>query len=303
MSLVSSLASSLASRLPAPIAAFGRRTLGTALRELPRWRKARWQRRHRADGERAGLAFVFGTQRSGTTMLLEVLDRSRDSEVYHEYHSAAMDEFRLRPPSVIDGLVARSAARVIVLKPITESHRADWLLNRFPYARAIWVFRHYQDVANSAMAKWPGNNTEFVDRVREGNLQAMDWRGERVSEEVLATVRHLAEQPLSQAEGAVLFWYARNALYFEMDLASDPRVMLVKYDELVSHPARFAEIFRHVGIPFDPRSIEEVHASSVGRRPFGPIREDVREVCDAMMRRLETAALEQSSASQATKPD
>ena len=108
--------------------------------------------------------------------------------------------------------------------------------------------------------------------------------------------------PLGRAKQPI-FWYARNALYFEMDLASDPRVMLVKYDELVSQPARFAEIFRHVGIPFDPRSIEEVHASSVGRRPFGPIREDVQEVCDAMMRRLETAALEQSSASQATKPD
>jgi hypothetical protein len=282
-------------RLTDWVVTIGRRTLGTALRELPRWRKAWWQRRHPAGNSRAGLVFVLGTQRSGTTMLLDVLDRSRDTEVHHEYDSAAMDAFRLRPPAVIDRLAERSAARVVVLKPITESHRADWLLNRFPDTRAIWVFRSYQDVANSAIAKWPGENTEFVDRVREGNLQALDWRGERVSEETLVTVRGLAQRSLGEPEGAALFWYARNALYFELDLVNDPRVLLVRYDALVAEPEEFPSMFQFLGLPFDRRFVDSVSRTSIGRRPFGPIREDVRLLCDGMMQRLEDAQRAQVS--------
>lgn len=270
------------SGLPVTIA---RKTLGTARREVPRWQKRFRQRRHPA-GRPPTIAFVLGTQRSGTTMLMDVLDRSPESEVYHEYHWAAMDSFRLRPPSVIDRLAARSAARALVLKPLTDSHRADWLLERFEGSRALWVFRSYQDVANSAIAMWPGQNTEFVGRIREGNTNALDWRGERVSKEVFETVRELARTPLNEQEGAALFWYARNALFFEQHLAEDPRVLLVRYDALVAEPDRFSAIFEHIGLSFHPSYVKAVSSTSVGRRPFGPIREDVERVCEEMMERL-----------------
>jgi hypothetical protein len=273
-------------RIQDQVKTVGRKTLGTALRELPRWRKRRRQLRHPAPVERPTIGFVLGTQRSGTTMLLNVLDTSPETEVYHEYHPAAMDSFRLRPPVVIEKLASRSAARALVLKPITDSHRADWLLQRFPDARAIWVFRRYEDVANSAIAMWPGENVEFVNRVREDNLPAMDWRGERVSEEVLSVIGELARQPLNEQEGAALFWYARNALYFELGLADDARVLLVQYEDLVEDPTRFRAIFDHLGLAWDEAFVEQVKSTSVGRRPFGPIREDVRAVCDAMMERL-----------------
>jgi hypothetical protein len=285
----------MASRLSAAAARFARRTLGTAVREWPRWRKAQWQRRHPA-GAPATLGFVVGAQRSGTTMLLEALDRSRQTAVYHEYHSQAMDAFRLRPLPVIERLAATSAAQVMVLKPLTESQSVDVLLERFPDAKAIWMFRGYQDVANSAVAKWPGDNTRFANAVRDGRLAGLDWQAERINPEVLELVAHLAGGDLTEQEGAALFWYARNHLYFDRKLHDDPRVRLVEYEELVSDPLNaFPGVFGHLGLSFEPRFVEGVTASSLGRRRFGPINPEIEAHLEGMMERLRAAKRTQAS--------
>lgn len=277
---------SVASRLAAPAVRLARRTIGTFLRELPRVRKAAWQRRHYPAGTASIPLFVVGCQRSGTTMVLEVLDRSGETSVFHEYHRAAMEDFRLRAPEVIDRIVDESRAPVVVFKPITESQWTDRLLERHPQARAIWLFRRYQDVANSALAKWPGTNTTFVDAIREGEPAKLGWQTERISPEVQAVVNAVGAD-LSQAEGAAMFWYARNQLYFEQDLAHDPRVLLVQYEQLVQDPeGGFRRIFEFAGATFDPAFVRDVAPTSLGRRTFGPIRDSVKRICDEMMSRL-----------------
>lgn len=273
-----------------------RRTLGTARREWPRWRKARWQRSHPSGQDSARLAFVVGSQRSGTTMLLEVLDRSRETVVYHEYHAQAMDAFHLRPLKVIESLAARSAAKLMVLKPLTETQRVPELLGRFPDSRAIWLFRSYQDVANSAIAMFPGKSWEFVEAVRAGDLASIGLRREEVSSVLQDLVKQLASPDAREQEAASLFWYARNQLYFDMDLEGDPRVLLVAYESLVTQPERyFPIIYRHLDLEFDQRHVANVRFGSLVRDPFGPINSAIQQACDEMLHRLQIVSERQAS--------
>ena len=70
--------------------------------------------------------FVFGCQRSGTTMLVQTLDRSPELWLYNEYHRAAFDDrLRLRSFEVIDLLINRCRAQQVLFKPLCDNQRAD----------------------------------------------------------------------------------------------------------------------------------------------------------------------------------
>ena len=60
--------------------------------------------------------FLAGMQRSGTNMLMEVLERSLATQVIHERDPRAFDNYLMRPPEVIAALRARSRAPVFVTK-------------------------------------------------------------------------------------------------------------------------------------------------------------------------------------------
>ena len=51
---------------------------------------------------------VAGVQRSGTNMVMDVLERSLETDVYHERDPRAFDNYEMRPLEVIRGLRARS---------------------------------------------------------------------------------------------------------------------------------------------------------------------------------------------------
>ena len=58
---------------------------------------------HRLVGQAGGGAsrrylFVGGVQRSGTNMLMDVLERSYETDVYHERDPRAFDGYQMRSP-------------------------------------------------------------------------------------------------------------------------------------------------------------------------------------------------------------
>ncbi len=48
---------------------------------------------------------VAGVQRSGTNMLMDVLERSWDTDLYHEMDVRSFDIYEMRPRSVIHALM------------------------------------------------------------------------------------------------------------------------------------------------------------------------------------------------------
>lgn len=237
------------------------------------------------------LTFVFGCQRSGTKMLMRILDNSPETRIYHENHASAFHDFQLRSDTVVRLLAATSPAPAQIFKPICDSHNADLLLSRFPRARGLWVYRHVDDVANSASQKWGAHQRAVVQAAVQGDLTTWGWRTERLPAAVLTNLRRVWRDDISELEGSMLFWYMRNAFFGELGLQRHPRMLLVKYEDLVTKPeAAFRRVFTHVGASFDPAFLGRVHADSVGRKPPPPASAAIRALCNGLLHQLDAWA-------------
>jgi glycosyltransferase involved in cell wall biosynthesis len=251
-------------------------------RQLKTLRQSRhgWVHRRR-------LGFVFGCQRSGTKMVMRVLDQSPDTRIFHENHASAFSDFQLRSERTVRALVALNPAPVQVFKPICDSQHADRILDQHQGSRGVWVFRHFDDVANSAVVKWDEHQRDLIQAVVDGDLETWGWRTARLPDEVVADIRRVAADDLSPHEAAALFWYMRNAFFFALELDRDPRVMLVRYADLVERPSpTFRELFDFLGAPFDEEHVAQVRGSSIGRRPPPELRPEIRALCEGLHERL-----------------
>src|SRR5690606_22999255 len=110
--------------------------MGKAQRQAWRSQKHLWQRLNlKPDGKTP--LFVFGIQRSGTTLLMKVREKSRCMRVFQEHSRRALQQnWRLMPPEVIQGLIEESHAPAVVFKPLCDAHLADQILETYAPAKA-----------------------------------------------------------------------------------------------------------------------------------------------------------------------
>ena len=245
--------------------------------------------RHGRRGAGKPVLFVGGVQRSGTEMMMAVLEHGPETRMYHESDSRAFCEYRMREPAVIRGLVESASAPLVVLKALCEGHRLKALLDEFAPAKALWAVRRYEDMISSHLKKWTGCPQvigEIIeDRARGG------WRGLGMSDETLRVVKRVYHPDMTPASAVGLFWYFRNELFFDQGLDRDERVMVVRYEPLVRAPDQeFARVFEFAGLAFDPRFVRDVHAGSIGKGAAPEIEPAVRELCDAMAARYDALA-------------
>ncbi len=239
------------------------------------------------------LSFVFGCQRSGTKMLMRILDESTDTRIFHENNPLAFRDFELREAPVVRALAAAGPAPCQVFKPICDSHRADELLAGFPAARGIWIYRHYADVARSAVAKWSDHQRQVVDAIAAGDLDPWGWRTRDLPPPIIDAVRSVHRPDMSAYEGALLFWWVRNSFYFSRGLHEHPRLLLVRYEDLVNEPERtFPAVFEQVGARLEPRYLERVHAGSVRGTLAEEASPAIVALCEELLERLDRRARE-----------
>jgi Sulfotransferase domain len=238
---------------------------------------------------------VLGCQRSGTTLITNLLATNRAVKVYPEHSAVSSRDphgLRLNPLPAVAERLRRSRYPMVVLKPLVESQNACELLDGLPNARALWVFRHYADVARSNLARFGGRNG--IKNLRSIARSEGDWRSERVSAAVERIVRERFDDKMNPWDAAALFWWARNQLFFEQALDARGDVQTCRYEELVADPRRVLRgIYEFAGgpCPRDP-SVERVSSASVALGRAIPISSDVVALCEEMLSRLEKAHAE-----------
>ena len=225
------------------------------------------------------LVFVVGSQRSGTRLPLQALDLAPEIATYSEGSEPYFRGVMLVPLDRIEMLVRRSPSPIVALKPICETHRTIELLDHFPHARAIWIFRNYRDAVNSASIKWKSGR-EALRRLIARDPSA-GWRAGGMTDEKRDLVARLYRADMSLHEANAIMWYLRNRLYFDTGASERPDVLLVRYEDLVAAPEReFARMFDHVGTPLPRASAAAVKPSSARSQAFPEISRDVRRLCD-----------------------
>jgi hypothetical protein len=242
---------------------------------------------------------ILGCQRSGTTLMHEIFAADLHSKVYSEFSQLTAhwdgvnreQKIRLNALDTVARDLERNAAPLKVVKPIVESQHADRLLSHFSRCKVLWMFRHYEEVVASDLKKFGlGNGIENLRPIAEG--QPDNWRSERVPPAVRRLVRSRFSHGMSPYDAAALFWYVRNQFVFELSLESDPRVLLVPYQQLAIDPAStMRQVYEFVGRGFPGNHIfKHVHAGSLGKGGRVELSPEVRRLCDGLLRKLGRAS-------------
>jgi len=202
-------------------------------------RKWRWRQAHGVARATARPVFLVGVQRSGTNMVVRGIETSPEVEVHNENDRRAFYAFRLRDDAVVRDLVRKSRHALVLFKPLCDSHRVDELLDGIGPpggARAIWVYRSVDGRVRSALNKFGDVNLQVLREIAAG--RGLDrWQAQRISPENLDLVASFDYDRLDAASAAALFWYVRNALFFQLGLERRADVALVSYDALVAATA------------------------------------------------------------------
>jgi len=262
------MSTSVGSRL---VAKADRLSLLLAKKSVQRLQRAK----HRTDKK---VVFVAGVQRSGTNMTMDVLERSFQTDVYHERDSRAFKDYEMHPREVMECLIAASQGEWVVVKALCEMQEIRRLLDCFEPARAVWVIRDYRDVVNSHTAIWTGMPASIKQIVEDRN--GAGWRGRGMSDEIHRVVCDIYTPEISNASACALFWYFRNTLFFDQALDQDPRVRLVHYESLVQEPERsFRELMTWLGLRYSARLTNKIFASSIRRKVPPEINPKIARLC------------------------
>jgi len=244
--------------------------------------------------ERPSLLFIIGCQRSGTTLVTRLFERDLNARVYAEHSALSnrdrLDGLRLNPLPQVDKAICASRFPLVVMKPLVETQNTHQLLNYFPGAKALWMYRDYNDVAMSNIHRFGLqngiNNLRYIVQQQEEN-----WRVQGLAPEYRALVNDTFSDEMNPYDAAALFWIVRNSFFFTLDLASHPAVRMLRYRDLVTEPLQsMTAVYNFIQRPFPgSRLLQEVHQTSLGKGQRITLSPHIQTLCDDMLARLEAS--------------
>ncbi len=241
--------------------------------------------------EEQQILFVLGCQRSGTTLMLQIFENDPQAKVFGEYSSLSRkgaQRLRLHPLPEVQQTLQRVRVPLVVLKPLVEAQRAPELLAFFANSKALWMYRNFRDVASSNLALF-GMDNGINDLRPIVEQDSSDWRAEHVPEEVRRLIfKHFAPD-MNPYDAAVLFWCARNSLFFDLQLDRHPAVLLCQYEALVSAPGELvASIYREIGRSYPgPHIHPGIYSRSVNRGRDITLSPDVADLAEHIQAKLD----------------
>ncbi|MBN1564069.1 MAG: sulfotransferase domain-containing protein [Anaerolineae bacterium] len=231
--------------------------------------------------------FILGVQRSGTNSLFDMLDESLSVLTYNEHNPVAFDNYRIRDAAARQQLINRAHCEWVAFKPICDVQHAAELLDSHAGGKAIWIFRHYTDVANSAINKWGRGQYHHIERLAMVD-NCTHWFCENVDPDTRALINHFFLAGISDHEAGILKWYVRNQWFFTLKLFERrDHVLLIQYEDLVRDSASIGQkVFDFLNVRFDPRYVDHFHEYSIRKSDFPAIKPEIQELCDDLLQKL-----------------
>lgn len=247
----------------------------------------------RAPRNRRTIFFIFGCQRSGTTMLQQtLLNRSWRVLIMEEHDRRlvgdAPHETKWQADSVVFDRIRALPFEVIAVKPLVESDRAAELLETAGSASAVWMLRHYRGVARSNLRRFGlGNAHRDLQPFMTGD--SLDWHCRGATRETRERVIDLVGSGLEPLDAAALFWWTRNQLYFDQHLSDDERFRILRYERICTSPEEvIPALSDHIGVSIPMRStISRIRSQRAATPPVDELDPRIEQLCAKMWNSFE----------------
>lgn len=226
--------------------------------------------------------------------MLHILEEDLNTKCFAERSKLTSNDnvlgIRLNSLDLMEREFSRIKAPLIVVKPLVESQNTPQLLDYFDNSRAVWMFRNCKDVALSNIKQF-GIESGLNNLRPIMNRETSNWRAQKVSDPVRATISKYYSEDMSPYDAAALFWFARNSLYFDLNLYEDPRVMLCRYEDFVVEPEKYMRsIYQFIGQAFPDTGIASiVHSQSIKKGKDIQFSPEIEQLVQEMQNRLEAA--------------
>ncbi len=245
-------------------------------------------------GSAKTLLFVFGCQRSGTTVFTQLFQNDLASKIYGEKGLSREEgddrdrRFRLLPLPEIARRTAAERATLLVSKPLVESQNAQQILDALPEARAVWMVRRFRDVAYSSQRRFSRETAMRNMRALVAPDAEPSFASESVTEDVKRVVQQYFSEDMSGDDAQILFWFVRNRLFFDQVLEDHERVLLCAYEHLVADPEHvMRRVYRFLGRDYPGAVMTAgVHSKSVDRDIKLDATPSLIELCEALQAKL-----------------
>lgn len=248
------------------------------LRRFPRW----------SQPAQNHVVFLSGVQRSGTNMLMRILELSPDTKVFHESDKRVFNHFFCHRSDEIVIKQSRSILPCVIFKALSESHKVLVLSQSFSRSSIIWAYRHYLPVISSNMVRWPGDTNLIAEIVVNRSLGK--WRAAAMRDDTYELIRSHFTPDLNIESCQALFWYYRNQLFFDQELDARSNVLVIRYETLVNQTEReFSRIAKFLDIRIPSSSGQFVLPSPAAKSPSLSIAPKIKDLCEEMMCRLDRA--------------
>ena len=243
--------------------------------------------------DRQSILFIVGCQRSGNSIMQDVFNKDLNTKCYHEFSEISSNDpiggIRLNSFESVKKEFSTLKASLIVLKPLVESQNVPELLSYFENSLALWMFRNYKGVALSNIKKF-GLQNGINDLRPIVNNEPNNWRSEKVSKHIRETVSKYFSEDMNPYDAAVLFWFARNSIFFDLELDKSPRVMMCSYEDFVLEPEKHVRnIYQRLGQPYPEINLTaEVHSNSRKKGKEIELSPEIEQLAIEMQNKLET---------------
>ncbi len=237
------------------------------------------------------VVYIVGCQRSGTSMMHHLFRLDKNTVTYDEISPLSsqdlIEHLRYNPLPEVKIRINADRSPLVVTKPLVESQDLKPLLDLFPDTKAIWMYRHFADVASSNMQFFSRENG-FTDLLPILARDPDDWHSRNLAEDDIQIIEKVYSPTMDPHDAAALFWYARNSLYFSHELEKEGRIALCRYGDLVTQPGSIMrQAYSFIGHTYPgDHIVGDVFSGSKGKGKDIPLSDPVRQLCEEMWQRL-----------------
>jgi len=224
-------------------------------------------------------------------MIGKVFENDLKSKSFDEFCELnSNDAFRLRLNQLpqVEKVIYKYKQEFIVLKPLVESQNILKLLQYFDNSKGLWMYRDYRDVASSNLKKFGElNGIENLCIIYEERKD--HWLSEYNSIQTKCIIHKFYSKDMNPYDAAVLMWYVRNVIFFELNLQNISSIRLCKYEELVSQPQKtIKRVYAWVNQKYPGSKIhEEIHSNSIKKGINIEISKEISELAKGLLKKLD----------------